>query len=127
MQEEIFGPLLPVISYDTLDEAEEWVRSRPKPLACYIFTRDGSVEKRLLASISSGGACVNDTIMHLAVPSLPFGGVGESGMGAYHGKTGFDTFSHAKGVLRRATWLDLPFRYAPLTDFKQKILRFFLR
>ena len=127
MEEEIFGPLLPVIPYDSLDEVEEFVLTRPKPLACYIFTQDNTVEKRLLSSISSGGACVNDTVVHLAVPSLPFGGVGESGMGAYHGKTGFDTFSHAKGVLRRATWLDLPFRYAPLTGAKQRILRLFLR
>lgn len=127
MQEEIFGPLLPIITYDSLDEVEQFVLSRPKPLACYIFTNKRSTEKRLSAVLSAGGICVNDTIVHLAVHSLPFGGVGQSGMGAYHGRTGFDTFSHAKPILHRATWLDLPFRYAPLTPLKERILRFFLR
>lgn len=127
MQEEIFGPILPVIPFDSLDEVEQFVHSRPKPLACYIFTSDHRNERRLLGSISSGGVCINDTIMHLAVPNLPFGGVGQSGMGAYHGVTGFNTFSHAKGVLSRFTFLDLPFRYAPITAWKEKVLRFFLR
>ena len=127
MQEEIFGPILPMIPFDSLDEAEQFVRSRSRPLACYIFTSNRCNEQRLLASISSGGACINDTIMHLAVPNLPFGGVGQSGMGAYHGVTGFNTFSHAKGVLSRFTFLDLPFRYAPITAWKEKVLRFFLR
>ena len=126
MQEEIFGPLLPIITWDSLEEVENFVLSRPKPLACYIFTAQRRVEKRLLASISSGDVCINDTLVHLAVPDLPFGGVGQSGMGAYHGRTGFDTFSHAKGVLRRGTWLDFPFRYPPLSGFKAKLLRFFL-
>ena len=127
MQEEIFGPLLPIIPWDSPEEVEEFVLSRPKPLACYIFTTDRRMEKRLLASISSGDACINDTLVHLAVPDLPFGGVGQSGMGAYHGRTGFDTFSHAKGVLRRGTWPDFPFRYQPFTEFKRRLLRFFLR
>lgn len=127
MQEEIFGPLLPVIPYDDLSEVERFVLSRPKPLACYIFTTDKKTEKRLIASISSGGVCVNDTIVHLAVPNLPFGGVGESGMGAYHGYTGFRTFSHEKGVLRRSTHLDFPFRYLPFTRMKDRLLRLFLR
>lgn len=127
MQEEIFGPLLPLIPFDDLTEAEDFVLSRPKPLACYIFTSSSKVEKRLLTSLSSGGVCVNDTIMHLAVHGLPFGGVGQSGMGAYHGKTGFDTFSHAKPVLHRATWLDFPFRYPPFSGWKEKVLRLFLR
>lgn len=127
MQEEIFGPILPMIPFDSLDEAEQFVQAHPKPLACYIFTSDRRTERRLLTSISSGGVCVNDTIMHLAVPNLPFGGVGQSGMGAYHGITGFNTFSHAKGVLRRSTFLDLPFRYAPITVWRERVLRFFLR
>ena len=127
MQEEIFGPILPIITYEDIAEAESFVRSRPKPLACYIFTRDRARERRLLSSISAGGFCVNDTIVHLAVHSLPFGGVGNSGMGAYHGRTGFDTFSHAKPILRRSMLLDFPFRYAPLNCWKQRILRFFLK
>lgn len=127
MQEEIFGPLLPIMTYDKLDEVERFVLSRPKPLACYIFTTSKKTESRLLDSISAGGVCVNDTLVHLAVPGLPFGGVGESGMGAYHGRTGFDTFSHAKGVLRRSTRLDFPFRYLPFNRFKERLLRFFLR
>ena len=127
MQEEIFGPILPIITYESLEEVERFVLSRPKPLACYIFTGKRSTEKRLTGILSAGGICVNDTIVHLAVHSLPFGGVGQSGMGAYHGRTGFDTFSHAKPILHRAAWLDLPFRYAPLTPLKERILRFFLR
>lgn len=126
MQEEIFGPILPMMSFDSLDEVEHFVQARPKPLACYIFTSDRRTEQRLLTSISSGGVCINDTIMHLAVPNLPFGGVGQSGMGAYHGATGFNTFSHAKGTLRRFTFLDFPFRYAPINEWKQKALCFFL-
>lgn len=127
MQEEIFGPILPIITYDSLDEVEQFVLSRPKPLACYIFSDRRATVKRLTSVISAGGICVNDTIVHLAVHSLPFGGVGQSGMGAYHGRTGFDTFSHAKPILHRASWLDLPFRYAPLSPIKERILRFFLR
>lgn len=127
MQEEIFGPLLPMITYEKLEEVEKFILARPKPLACYIFTKNKKTERRLLASISSGGVCVNDTLVHLAVPELPFGGVGESGMGAYHGRTGFETFSHAKGVLRRSTALDFPFRYLPFNRMKDRLLRFFLR
>ena len=127
MQEEIFGPLLPMITYESLSEVERFILDRPKPLACYIFTKSKKTERRLLGSVSSGGVCVNDTLVHLAVPELPFGGVGESGMGAYHGRTGFDTFSHAKGVLRRSTLLDFPFRYLPFNRVKDRLLRFFLR
>ena len=127
MQEEIFGPILPIITYETPEEVERFILARPKPLACYIFTNNRATEKRLCGAISAGGICVNDTIVHLAVHSLPFGGVGQSGMGAYHGRAGFDTFSHAKPILRRSSRIDLPFRYAPLTALKQRILRLFLR
>lgn len=127
MQEEIFGPLLPVIPYDYLSEAESFVLSRPKPLACYIFTESRRVEQGLLERLSFGGGCVNDTIVHLAAEKLPFGGVGSSGMGAYHGKAGFDTFTHEKSILRKATWLDLPFRYHPISSLGNMMLRFFLR
>ncbi len=98
-----------------------------KPPACYIFTRNRATEKRLLNTLSFGGGCVNDTIVHLSDPALPFGGVGNSGMGAYHGKAGFDTFTHKKSVLKKANWLDLPFRYQPYSAFKAFVLRLFLR
>lgn len=127
MQQEIFGPLLPVLSYETLEEVEAFILSRPKPLSCYLFTSSRAVEKRLLSSLSFGGGCVNDTVIHLAVPGLPFGGVGNSGMGAYHGHAGFRTFSHDKSVLKKATWLDLPFRYQPFNAFRETVLRLFLR
>lgn len=127
MQQEIFGPVLPLLTYENLDDAEKFVLARPKPLACYIFTRNSATEKRLLNTLSFGGGCVNDTIVHLSDPALPFGGVGNSGMGAYHGKAGFDTFTHKKSVLKKATWLDLPFRYQPYNAFKAFVLRLFLR
>lgn len=127
MQQEIFGPVLPLLTYENLDDAEAFVLARPKPLACYIFTRNRATEKRLLNTLSFGGGCVNDTIVHLSDPALPFGGVGNSGMGAYHGKAGFDTFTHKKSVLKKANWLDLPFRYQPYNAFKAFVLRLFLR
>ncbi len=127
MQEEIFGPLLPIIPCDGIAEAENFVLARPNPLACYLFTESRSVEERLLERLSFGGGCVNDTIVHLAVPGLPFGGVGASGMGSYHGKAGFDTFTHYKSVLRKGCWLDLPFRYHPISAFGRRMLRLFLR
>lgn len=127
MQEEIFGPILPMLACQDMDEAEAFVLSRPKPLACYLFTASRAAGKRLANRISYGGGCINDTIIHLAVPGLPFGGVGNSGMGAYHGKAGFDTFSHNKSMLRKATWLDLPFRYHPFGKLKDFVLRLFLR
>lgn len=113
MQEEIFGPILPVVSYDRLEDAMGIVRSRSKPLALYYFSRDASRQKEILEKLSFGGGCVNDVLMHLSDPNLPFGGVGESGMGAYHGKRSFEVFSHAKGVLKKSARWDLPFRYPP--------------
>ena len=113
MQEEIFGPILPVLEYDTLDEALAWLRGRPTPLAIYVFTRDRATEARVLAGTRSGGACVNDVVSHIIGSGLPFGGLGESGLGAYHGRAGFDAFSHRRSILRRALWLDPPFRYPP--------------
>jgi aldehyde dehydrogenase (NAD+) len=123
MAEEIFGPLLPVLPVDSLDQAIEFVNDRPKPLALYVFTENGDAAAKVLTSTSSGGACVNDTMMHLSVPDLPFGGVGESGMGAYHGKTSFDTFSHKKSVLAKSVRLDLPLRYPPYDDAKAQWLK----
>ncbi|MEL7475214.1 MAG: aldehyde dehydrogenase, partial [Cyanobacteria bacterium J06555_12] len=116
MQEEIFGPILPVQVYDSLDEAISKINSRPKPLALYVFSSSSDVQERVLNSTSSGGACINDTVMHVGVDTLPFGGVGDSGIGAYHGKFTFDTFSHYKSVLKKGLWLDLKWRYAPYTE-----------
>jgi aldehyde dehydrogenase (NAD+) len=111
MQEEIFGPILPVLEFDKLGDALALLRQWPTPLASYVFTRDRDTEIRVLAETRSGGVCVNDVVSHMIGTGLPFGGLGESGMGAYHGRAGFDAFSHQRAVLRRATWLDTPFRY----------------
>jgi aldehyde dehydrogenase (NAD+) len=113
MQEEIFGPILPVLEFDELGDALGLLRGRPTPLALYIFSEDRATQARVCAETRSGGACVNDVVSHMISPGLPFGGLGESGLGAYHGRTGFDSFSHRRAVLRRATWLDTPFRYPP--------------
>ncbi|RSK29014.1 aldehyde dehydrogenase [Bacillus sp. HMF5848] len=111
MQDEIFGPLLPVIVFDSLDEVINKVQARPKPLALYIFSEDSTLQNRILHELSFGGGCINDTIYHLATPHLPFGGVGESGTGAYHGKGSFDIFSHEKSIFSQTTRFDIPFRY----------------
>jgi acyl-CoA reductase-like NAD-dependent aldehyde dehydrogenase len=113
MQEEIFGPILPILEYGELDEAIGFINERPKPLALYLFANDKDQQQRMLTATSSGGVCLNDTIMHLGAPDLPFGGVGNSGIGAYHGKTSFDTFSHQKSVLRRYFQLDFNLRFPP--------------
>lgn len=124
MQEEIFGPLLPILPVDTLAEAMAFVNARPKPLALYVFAEDQGVAAQVIASTSSGGVCVNDTIMHLSVPDLPFGGVGPSGMGAYHGEAGFLALSHAKAVLARSTCCDVQMRYPP---YRPEALRWMRR
>ena len=113
MQEEIFGPILPVLTVPHLEGALAQVRSRPKPLALYLFSNDHAAQQRTLSSTSSGGVCFNDVVMQAGVAGLPFGGVGESGMGTYHGRAGFLTFSHQRSVLQRPFWLDVPFRYPP--------------
>lgn len=113
MQEEIFGPILPVIPYESFADALQQVKSRPEPLAVYLFTHDRDHERRVLEELRFGGGCVNDVVLHLTNPRMPFGGVGESGMGAYHGKAGFLTFSHLKSVMKARTVLDLPLRYPP--------------
>ena len=127
MQEEIFGPILPLLTYHDIEDVITWIRSRPKPLALYLFSNCKTTQKRILRSISFGGGCVNDTIMHLASQHLPFGGVGESGMGSYHGKQSFLTFSHQKSILKKSNHFDLPIRYAPYTSFKEKLLKTFLK
>lgn len=123
MGEEIFGPILPVITMDSINAAIDFVLERPKPLALYVFSRDRLIQERVLARTSSGGACVNDAVMHLAVPGLAFGGVGPSGMGAYHGRHSFDTFSHLKSVLDHSTKVDPALRYPPYDDGKLKWTR----
>lgn len=123
MQEEIFGPILPVLTWEKLDEAIEFVRSRPKPLALYLFTESKAAEDAVLGSCSFGGGCINDTVIHLATPHMGFGGVGSSGMGQYHGKQGFDAFSHSRSIVRKSTWLDLPFRYLPYQAKNLRLIR----
>lgn len=127
MQEEIFGPILPILTYSTLDEAIRFIKAREKPLALYLFTRDRTAERRVLREVSFGGGCINDTVVHLATPYLGFGGVGKSGMGSYHGKESFDTFSHYKSVLKNSSVLDLPVRYPPAAAWKERLLHWFLR
>ena len=116
MQEEIFGPILPILTYKNLDEAIAFVNSRPKPLALYFFSNDRQKQEQILHSTSSGGLSFNETIMHVGIADLPFGGVGDSGIGAYHGKASFDTFSHQKSVLSRPFWGDINWRFAPYSE-----------
>jgi len=125
MREEIFGPVLPVVTYGAIEEAITFINARPKPLALYLFAKSSQTQDEVIEATSSGGACINDVVMHLAVPDLPFGGVGASGMGAYHGRTSFDAFSHAKSVLTKSNYLDVPLRYPPYTDTKLRWLKRF--
>lgn len=113
MEEEIFGPILPVIEFKSISDAIHKVNSNPKPLALYLFTENKTTERLVLKECSFGGGAVNDVVAHLGNRHLPFGGVGNSGMGVYHGRSSFDTFSHTKSIMRKPTWLDVPFRYAP--------------
>ncbi len=127
MQEEIFGPLLPILPYHSLEDTLQRINAREHPLAFYIFSKDRAVIRSVTERCAFGGGCVNDTIIHLATPHMGFGGVGASGMGAYHGKTGFDAFSHTKSIVDKKTWLDLPMRYQPYTPLSEKLVRMFLR
>ena len=127
MQEEIFGPIMPIISFDSPEEVIQIVRNGQKPLALYIFSKDKKVISDITSKCSFGGGCVNDTIIHLATSAMGFGGVGESGMGPYHGKAGFDTFSHAKSMVDKKLWLDLPMRYQPYNKINDKLIRLFLK
>ncbi|MCI5773943.1 MAG: aldehyde dehydrogenase [Erysipelotrichaceae bacterium] len=127
MQEEIFGPILPVLTYRDLDELMTIIADKPAPLALYFFSRNKQAIRKIEKSLSFGGGCINDTIIHLATPYMPFGGVGNSGMGQYHGKTGFETFSHLKSIVNKKNWIDLPIRYQPYTKQKDKLIRLFLK
>lgn len=113
MQEELFGPIFPIIEYESLDEFIPIINSRPKPLALYLFTTSKEIENKIINSISYGGGCINDTIVHLATSNMGFGGVGESGMGSYHGLASIETFSHSKSVLKKSNLIDIPLRYPP--------------
>ena len=113
MSEEIFGPIMPIITYSKYEEVIKTIRNFEKPLALYLFTENKVLEKNILENINFGGGCINDTIVHLATTELPFGGVGMSGMGSYHGKRSFDTFTHEKSILKRSNWIDIPLRYPP--------------
>ena len=126
MGEEIFGPLLPILTFDTLDEALDTVEAHPHPLALYFFSEDKAAQKKVLDTCRFGGGCINDTIIHLATSDMPFGGVGESGMGSYHGRVGFETFSHYRSIVDKKTWMDLPIRYQKYTGLKEKMMRMFL-
>ena len=127
MQEEIFGPVMPILVFDSLDEVIRRINSMPHPLALYIFTSDKKAARKATARCGFGGGCINDTIIHLATSEMGFGGFGESGMGAYHGKTGFDTFTHYKSIVDKKTWIDLPMRYQPYRKGDEKLVRFFLK
>ena len=124
MSEEVFGPILPILEYDQISEAIAFVNSQPKPLALYLFSNDKRKQEKILSEVSFGGGCFNDTIMHLGNPELPFGGVGSSGMGSYHGKASFDIFSHRKSVLKNSFHFDLKWRYPPYTITLETLKKF---
>lgn len=124
MGEEIFGPILPVIEYKDLSEAISIVNGRPKPLALYFFSRNRKNQERVLMETSSGGGCINDTFVHILSTTLPFGGVVDSGMGNYHGKASFDTFSHKKSILKKTFLFDIKLRCPPYKDVLKSMKRF---
>lgn len=127
MQEEIFGPILPILTYENFDELLQHQKVMPKPLALYFFSTHKGRIARILKELSYGGGCINDVIIHLATSEMGFGGVGESGMGSYHGKAGFEAFSHYKSIVHKKNWLDLPIRYQPYQPLFEKLLRLFLK
>ena len=127
MGEEIFGPILPVLTFSHIPEVLELLKDRPKPLALYLFSRNKGHIRAVTERCSFGGGCVNDVVIHLATSAMGFGGVGESGMGAYHGRVGFETFSHRKSIVDKKTWMDLPMRYQPYLPLYEKLIRRFLR
>ena len=123
MQEEIFGPILPVLTYESLEGAIANLRAMPHPLAFYVFSADRKLADRIMDRLGFGGGCINDTVMHLATSEMGFGGFGESGMGSYHGKAGFDAFTHYKSILDRKPWPDVPLRYQPYGRFNSWVIR----
>ena len=127
MQQEIFGPVLPMLPYSDLSECVDYIVAHPRPLALYLFTGSRAAERLVLERCSFGGGCINDTVIHLASSRMGFGGVGDSGMGSYHGKRSFDTFSHERSIVKKATWMDLPIRYRPYSAARDRMLRLFLK
>ena len=128
MQEEIFGPLMPILTFDSYDEIYQTLQEKEKPLALYVFSNDKKRIQEVTERLQYGGGCINDVVIHLATSEMPFGGVGESGMGGYHGKVGFETFSHTKSIVDKKTWIDLPMRYQPYDRIiNKKLLKLFLR
>lgn len=127
MQEEIFGPILPIMTYHNINEVIDYVVNHEKPLAMYIFSNNQKIQDQLIQSCSFGGGCINDTLMHLSTPYLGFGGVGYSGMGQYHGKKSFETFSHTKSIVHKSNLIDFSFRYYPFNKVKDKLIRMFLK
>ncbi len=127
MKEEIFGPILPIVTFKDIDEAIKNVNSLNKPLAFYVFSSSKENQNKFINRCPFGGGCINDTIVHIATPNMGFGGLKQSGIGAYHGKIGFDTFTHYKSILNKKTWLDLPMRYQPFNKFKAFLIKLFLR
>ena len=128
MGEEIFGPIMPILTYDDFDAVVDDLKDKDEPLALYLFTSDKRHIKRITTELSYGGGCINDVIIHLATSEMGFGGVGASGMGAYHGKDGFDAFSHYKSIVDKKTWMDLPMRYQPYkSKLYETLLHIFLR
>ena len=127
MGEEIFGPVLPVLTYKSLEETAKKINSMDSPLALYLFSSDRDHIRFVKERIQYGGGCINDVVIHLATSEMGFGGVGESGMGAYHGRRGFDTFTHEKSIVDKKTYFDLPMRYQPYTTFYEKLMRLFVK
>ncbi len=127
MGEEIFGPILPILTFQDFDRVAEGLKAADRPLALYLFSRNKAYIRRVTEELSYGGGCINDVVIHLATSAMGFGGVGESGMGAYHGQRGFAAFSHTKSMVDKKTWMDLPMRYQPYSDLKEKLIRMFLR
>ncbi len=127
MQDEIFGPILPIIPYENLQEAIKQILNLPKPLAFYLFSEDSEKQNQIISMIPFGGGCINDTVIHLANPNLPFGGVGTSGIGSYHGQKSFDTFTHYKSLYQQGSLVDIPLRYPPYNEQKMNWIKFFLR
>ena len=127
MQEEIFGPLLPVLTYESFDQAIEKINSMAHPLALYVFTSDKAAAEKITSRCGFGGGCINDVVIHLATSEMGFGGFGESGMGSYHGKAGFDTFTHYKSIVDKKTWMDLPMRYQPYKKIYDKLVHIFMK
>lgn len=127
MEEEIFGPLFPIIEFKEVTDIIKYINSNPKPLALYLFTNNKKIQKMILRDVPFGGGCINDTIMHIASHYMPFGGVGNSGMGSYHGKYSFDTFSHYKSIIKKSNLIDMPMRYHPYKEENYKLIKFFLK